>query len=287
MGYTTDFYGQFDLNKQLNDELYEFLVKLSDTRRMKRKLGPEYGIDGELFVGGGGFMSQPREGDVIDRSRPPITQPGLWCKWEPTDDRLHIQWNDAEKFYYYIEWLNYIIQRFLKPNGYILNGSVTWSGERDHDTGTIEVTNNNIRVIPNFYDIYKKGLKNPLFNAYATNEGIHNTFEPSIDYSVNHDTNEVTVFIFSDFSYLDLENIIRLWIEKYYGVYNGRNVYKYKGKTDEEEQEIFDHVASQIIIEQMSKDNFFEFFKGDDNFHKNDDSTGTIKFNINKHMIME
>ena len=34
MGYTTDFTGQFDLDKPLDDETYEFLCKFNSTRRM-------------------------------------------------------------------------------------------------------------------------------------------------------------------------------------------------------------------------------------------------------------
>src|SRR5216117_2712686 len=103
MGYTTDFAGQFNLDKPLSDEDYNFLCKFRDTRRMARNLPPEYGIDGEFFVDGTGFGGQDRDSTIINYNLPPKTQPGLWCKWIPTADKLGIEWDGEEKFYNYIE----------------------------------------------------------------------------------------------------------------------------------------------------------------------------------------
>lgn len=144
MGYTTDFKGKFKLNKELDDKTYEFLVKLSNTRRMWRKLGSEYGVDGEFYVDGGGDFGQGREDNIVNYNKPPSTQPGLWCQWCPTEDRLHIEWNGAEKFYHYVEWIEYITDNFLIPRGYVLNGEVEWHGEDDDDQGIIVATNNEI-----------------------------------------------------------------------------------------------------------------------------------------------
>jgi len=146
MGYTTDFEGRFNLDKPLNDELCDFLVKLNETRRMSRKLPDKYGVEGEFFVDGGGDWGQDREDNIIDYNSPPANQPGLWCKWIPTKDRHGIEWDGAEKFRHYVEWLEYIIKNFLKPNNYILNGTVKWQGERYDDAGIIEVKNNTVRT---------------------------------------------------------------------------------------------------------------------------------------------
>lgn len=45
MGYTTEFQGQFDLNKPLTQELANYLNNLSGTRRMKRNLDSKFGVD--------------------------------------------------------------------------------------------------------------------------------------------------------------------------------------------------------------------------------------------------
>lgn len=58
-------------------------------------------------------------------------------------ERRHgIAWNGHEKFYDYVEWLEYLVENFLKPWGYKLNGTVTWQGEDSGDFGKIIVKEN-------------------------------------------------------------------------------------------------------------------------------------------------
>jgi hypothetical protein len=144
MGYTTEFSGKFNLNKKLDDKLHLFLVKFSDSRRMGRKLPPEYGIDGEFFVDGSGCVGSPdaNKDSIIDYNAPPSTQPGLWCQWKPTADGMAIEWDGGEKFYDYREWIVYIIQNFLHPAGYILNGFVSYRGESARDYGGLIIKDN-------------------------------------------------------------------------------------------------------------------------------------------------
>ena len=146
MGYTTDFEGEFTLNKKLDKETHEFLNKLNDTRRMKRKLDAKYGVDGEFFVDGEGFEGQTEDDSVIDGNQPPSTQPSLWCQWKPSEDGMSIKWDYAEKFYSYVEWIEYIVNAILAPKGYVLNGEVTWQGEEQGDIGKIIIEDNQIAV---------------------------------------------------------------------------------------------------------------------------------------------
>lgn len=145
MGYTTDFEGRFELNRKLEDDLYEFLCKFNEIRHMARKLSPEFGVEGEFYVDGGGMYGQDHEDNIIDSNRQPSTQPALWCQWRPTKDRKGIEWDECEKFYEYTAWLKYIITNFLKPNGYILNGQVSWVGESTEDVGYLIVINNDVK----------------------------------------------------------------------------------------------------------------------------------------------
>jgi hypothetical protein len=162
MGYTTNFSGEFVLNNPLSSKHEEYLRKFASTRRMKRDasktalrpdpvreaVGLPVGVDGGYFVGAGGSFGQenmlgnPAADDVIDHNREPSGQPGLWCQWVPSHDGEAIEWNGGEKFYNYVEWLEYIIEHFLKPWGYVLNGTVTWEGEEQGDVGKIIVNDN-------------------------------------------------------------------------------------------------------------------------------------------------
>jgi hypothetical protein len=156
MGYTTIFDGTFHLNKRLFDSEAIYLLEFSRSRRMKRNpeilqsipdpareaVGLPLGEDACYFVNQ--KWDEESEVSVVDYNRPPNTQPGLWCQWIPTADGGGIKWNGTEKFYYYVEWLQYIINNFIQPWGYVLNGEVNWQGEREEDIGAIVVVSNQI-----------------------------------------------------------------------------------------------------------------------------------------------
>src|SRR3990167_3228949 len=120
MGYTTRFTRSWTITPPLSPAMKEFLTKLANTRRMKRRL-PEtiYGVEGEYFVDGVGHRGQDDDDTVLDSNTAPSTQPGLW-----------------------FPWVQYLIQHILAPNGYVLNGTVKWKGEDRKDTGRIHIVNN-------------------------------------------------------------------------------------------------------------------------------------------------
>ena len=144
MGYTTDFEGGFNITPNLSQKDNEFLTKFHNTRRMARKVGTEYGKEGEFYVDGTGWAGQDHDNNVINYNRPPSTQPGLWCQWIPTDDGCELVWDGGEKFYNYVEWLDYLIDKILAPRGYTLNGECQWFGEERDDVGVIIVKNNKV-----------------------------------------------------------------------------------------------------------------------------------------------
>lgn len=126
-----------------------------------------YGIDGAFFAKDDGQCGQSHDRTIIDYNLPPGTpernydklsigqiidaednaikknnaQPSLWCNWWINEKDV-LEWNGAEKFYNYIEWLEYLIRNFFQPWGVLLNGKIKWSGEDDEDMGNIFVTNN-------------------------------------------------------------------------------------------------------------------------------------------------
>ena len=165
MGYTTDFTGRFNLDRSLRHEHNAYLEAFSETRRMRRNpaiagmaadpirvaTGLPIGEECSYFVGGGGFAGQDRDSSIIDYNNAPgegslhpWRQPGLWCQWAPTEDGCGIEWNGCEKFYNYTEWLQYIIDHFLSPWGYVLTGEVSWQGEEASDRGIIAVNNGKV-----------------------------------------------------------------------------------------------------------------------------------------------
>ena len=157
MGYTTEFNGQFNTDKPIAEHHAAYINKFARTRRVKRSSAKAeklkdterkavelpIGKQGEYFVGGLGDFGQGDDNSIMDGNHPPKSQPGLWCQWIVSEDEANvIEWDGGEKFYYYVEWLEYIIENFLKPWGYVLNGDVEYRGEEWGDTGIISVKDN-------------------------------------------------------------------------------------------------------------------------------------------------
>lgn len=159
MGYTTIFKGKMILDREMTEPQIKYLKAFSETRRMKRNpelisrqdelskaVGLPLGPEGAFYISDAGFMGQDRTPDVIDSNEPPHSQPSLWCQWIVGDDRRSIEWDRGEKFYGYIPWIIYIIENFLKPWGYVLNGSMKFQGEDRLDGGTFRITDNVVSV---------------------------------------------------------------------------------------------------------------------------------------------
>ncbi len=159
MGYTTYFDGAFQFDKPVTEELKNYINKFCETRRMMRDndkikecfpnwkelcFNGELGENGAYFIGGSGIFGQNVDNSVID-SNYAGSQPGLWCQWIINDDN-ELVWDEGEKFYYYVEWLDYLIEHFFAPSGYILNGTVFYEGEDSDDFGKIIVTDNVVKV---------------------------------------------------------------------------------------------------------------------------------------------
>lgn len=138
MGYTTNFIGQFDLDKQLSLDDYNIL----------KHMGEDY-----------------------EDSKP--GQPDSYCQWVPTEDGRGIKWNEGEKFYKYEEWLQWIIDHVLSPRGYILTGSVAYQGEEVGDSGMLVITDGKVSCdkydpsTASVKELVKKGLESDEDAAYS------------------------------------------------------------------------------------------------------------------------
>jgi len=177
MGYTTDFSGSIEIKRPLTQKQVKYINLLSETRRMKRDVNKlmklykgehgnpsakdktdaneVYGYQGQFFAKDDGQCGQNDDGSVLDYNCPAgqtgfmqgknaLGQPGLWCQWEISPDGKYLEWNGGEKFYNYIEWLEYLIQNFFNPWGRKLSGEIEWFGEDREDLGIIIVKKNEV-----------------------------------------------------------------------------------------------------------------------------------------------
>ena len=171
MGYHTDFTGEINISPPLSDEQITYINTFSSTRRMARNesilasmpdpvrdaVGLPVGQQGEFYVGSTSDFGQTRDKSIIDFNLSPKSQPGLWCDWEVSDDGKYLEWNGSEKFYGYVEWLEYMNKNFFTPWKKDLNGEIKWEGEDSSDKGVIVVENNNVKALEG--DEYKKYLQ--------------------------------------------------------------------------------------------------------------------------------
>lgn len=149
MGYTTQFEGHFTITPDVDEPTYKLLYGLATTRRLKRDVDPDYGIEGEFFVDAEGPWGMYEDKTLripIWQIDEPITQPSIWLQWLIQPDHKTLQWDGKEKFYSYKEWLFYLIIRILEPRGYKLNGHIVWQGTRQGDVGHIKLEDNQMTI---------------------------------------------------------------------------------------------------------------------------------------------
>ena len=154
MGYSTYFKSGFTFAEPVTEEFKNYINKFSSTRRMIRdndkikELYPNWenlcfngdlGLCGEYFIGGNNIEDE----SVISYNDSPLGQPSLWCQWIITDDCKQLIWDGNEKFYNYKEWLLYLIESFILPSGYKLNGEVFWYDDYGN-SGLIYINNNKV-----------------------------------------------------------------------------------------------------------------------------------------------
>lgn len=109
MGYNTDFIGQLSLSKPLSFEDSISLNEYLSSDHMKEEF-PQYGIGTR------------------------------WCDWRLEEDpagNQHFVWNGSEKSYDMYEWMQFIYDKYLEPEGITLSGLVEAIGEDPTDRWAI------------------------------------------------------------------------------------------------------------------------------------------------------
>ena len=153
MGYSIDLDGKIKISPKLKDNDKEFLDKFFQIRHMKRDMTKLKDISENLIKEcgkDGCFYLKDYDGTddkTIININDSGDMPSLWCGLEIVEENgeTFIQWNGSEKTYgVNVEngWFTWLIDNFFKPCGYVLNGEMTWQGEEDDDTGTINIENN-------------------------------------------------------------------------------------------------------------------------------------------------
>ena len=119
MGYTTDFRGTLVFNIPLTKDMVDTYNQFKEKRH--------------------------------EDGYKPNGKPSIWLGWEiiEEDGTHYLEWDGGEKFYNYIEWLEYVIKYVFKGWGLVLNGRIEWRGEDWDDHGYIEVGNNNVTASSN------------------------------------------------------------------------------------------------------------------------------------------
>lgn len=152
--------GNFSLNKKLKLAHKKYLKNFSLTRRVLRDtnianamkdsiridVGLPIGEDACYFVGATELNGE-KDKSIIDYTKLPSNQPSSWCQWMPSDDGNSIIWDAEQEFTYPVDWARYLINNFIGPWGYKLNGSVKWLGYEKDDIGIININNNKIEIV--------------------------------------------------------------------------------------------------------------------------------------------
>jgi hypothetical protein len=114
MGYTTDFTGSIKLSRKLTLAEAKELLEISANDKSEK-----------------------------------ITGIRAWFQWVPADTLEHIVWDGNEKFYKYVEQLQWLCDGWLAPRGITANGELYWQGEETGDTGVLSVVDNTVVEKPN------------------------------------------------------------------------------------------------------------------------------------------
>jgi hypothetical protein len=168
MGVYTEKYvfeGCIEIIPYLQEDVVKLINGLSETKRMKRDIKKlaeklnisenecyeKYGIDGEFYYEPSEFDFEHHDlkydETIVNDYRPPSTQPCQYLHWK-IENNNKIVWDGTKKFQYFEDWIEYIIVRILKPQGYKCNGIINFVDAcgLEYGSGSIIVKNNRIKI---------------------------------------------------------------------------------------------------------------------------------------------
>ncbi|MEO6892250.1 MAG: hypothetical protein ABI324_24970 [Ktedonobacteraceae bacterium] len=161
MGYYTEFTGTFKFEKPLAGRHLAYLQGFNETNHyhwnpellqneldpFREAVGLPLGEHGCYFTGNHTTRGHDDQAWRYWKDHPAKLgeqcpgKPYFRCGWRPGDDGTELL-ADLDKFYDYVEWLQYLLDHFIVPWDYVLCGIVTWKGQDEEDIGTIIVSYN-------------------------------------------------------------------------------------------------------------------------------------------------
>lgn len=84
--------------------------------------------------------------DIAEDRHDEAGAPSTYCQWVTDKHGYYLEWDGNEKFYAYVEWLEWLIENKFKKWGVVLNGSLKWQGEDNEDIGIITVKDNVVKA---------------------------------------------------------------------------------------------------------------------------------------------
>lgn len=146
MGYSTAFTGQFALSRPLTADECATLRALYEHRHEEEEDLPlPYVVAGDCPV----LIERTLKNRTYYGEAPGILSkkfPSFYCQWVLSPDQRALEWDQGEKFYCYVGWLQYLISHFFAPWGVTLDGTIKWKGDMRGDSGSIRVEGNRIIV---------------------------------------------------------------------------------------------------------------------------------------------
>lgn len=158
MSYDVNYSGELSIEPPLNDAEISYLEAFAISRRYRRF------NHGPLAVEPVDIWDDP-DTSRLGISRPPLGQPGYYCRFSSYNNGATLGWDETECADYGAEWIAFIVSRLLSPEArayidehinddprlasfttnHILNGEITAFGEDSGDIWRITVENNVVK----------------------------------------------------------------------------------------------------------------------------------------------
>ncbi len=132
----------------------ELALKMSDP--LREAVGLPIGSQAAYFVGGTGYRGQDIDSSVTDHDEGPHAQPSIFCGWEPSEDGTELVYEkESGDSSDVLDWLQYIILKFLARWEYSVSGRGLIQGENIEDRDVFEVRGPMViaRDIGGYFDI--------------------------------------------------------------------------------------------------------------------------------------